>query len=42
MSRALEMATNHVAKAVEKARNHYKKNFAVPKVFVKEAKGRGG
>ena len=42
MSRVLEMATNHVIKAVQKAHRHYGKKFMVPKVYLKEAKSRGG
>ena len=42
MSRALEMSVNHVTKAMEKASKHYGKQFKMPKVYVKEAKGRGG
>ena len=42
MSRALEMSVNHVTKAVEKASKHCGKQFKIPKVYVKEAKSRGG
>jgi len=42
MSRVLDVAKNHVSKAMDKACKHYGKQFKMPNVVIKESKSRGG
>lgn len=42
MSKLLDTVTKKVAQAVDRASNHYGKNFKLPSVYLKESKSRGG